>query len=150
MTNDERPSQPTTPSLASKSLRAEEKKPGLTPAEKALIEQICFAWAEHQGWPKGRWPRARRFDAVLITRWARRFGGSIERWKQAIARVPHGAAFTALTTPAAPGRTCLLEDVLVDSRGREATWSEEKRCDAEASKSIGTILRRLAKEAVDA
>jgi hypothetical protein len=107
-----------------------------------LIEQICFAWADHHGWPKGRWPRDRRYDAVLITVWARKLGGSIERWKAAIAGVPHDAAFTALTTAPAPGRICLLEEVLVDSRGREAAWADQKRRFAQDASRIGDVLRR--------
>ena len=145
MTNDERPSHQTTRSSSSvsTSLRAEEKKRGLTPAEKALIEQVCFAWAEHQGWPKGRWPRSRRYDAVLITLWVRKLGGSIDRWKLAITRVPRDAAFTALTTPPAPGRIPLLEEILVDTAGREAAWASEKKQHAEDSKTIGDVLRRM-------
>jgi hypothetical protein len=145
----ERPSHqtaPTSPSV-SKSLRASVEKHPLSAREKTLIEQICFAWAEHQGWPKGRWPRERRFDAVQITLWARRLGGSIDRWKQAIARVPHDAAFTALTTSPERGRVCLLEEVLIDSRGREAAWAQEKKQQAEGAKSIGQIMREAIKNA---
>jgi hypothetical protein len=125
---------------SSEALRAPAK---LRPDQKALIEQVCFIWAEHQGWSVVRWPKNRRYDAILITEWARRLGGSIDRWRAAIARVPHDAAFTALTTPPQPGRTCLLEDVLMDSRGREAAWAEEKHHHADDSRAVADVLRSM-------
>lgn len=115
----------------------------MTAAERTLIEQVCFAWAEHQGWPKGRWPRTRRYDAVLITLSVRRLGGSIDRWKAAMTRVPRGAAFTALTTPPAPGRTSLLEDVLIDTCGREVAWETEKRQHADEPHDVADVLRNM-------
>jgi hypothetical protein len=130
----------TTPS-SQNALRAAVQKPTkLTPAEKELITEVCYSWARHQGWPAGLWPRDRRYDAVQITEWVRKLGGSIEWWRSIIARVPRGAHFTWLTA-AGPSGSSRLEDRAIERR--ESEWATEKRRHAEDAKGIGNILRRM-------
>lgn len=108
--------------------------------EKGLIEQVCHAWAQHQGWPVGKWPRDRRYDAVLITEWVRKLGGPIDFWRDVITQVPKGAHFTLLTTKGPSGATW-IENFFIN--GREQRWAEQKKRFADDAVAIGDILKRM-------
>ncbi len=112
----------------------------LSPVEKALIEQVAGAWAEHQGWRAGKWPSNRRYDAVLITEWVRKLGGPLECWRDIIALAPRGAHFTWLTTPGPAGASRIQSAII---SGREARWSSMKKQYAEEAKDVGAVLRRM-------
>ncbi len=145
---DRRSSQ-TTPSSSSGSnaLREPEDKRPLTPEQQDQIRQVAFIWAAWHGWPKGQWPRDRRYDAVQITEWVRRLGGSPDFWRAAIALVPHDAHFTALTT-VGPSGLSRLENLLITQR--EGRWVEQKKRYAREAVTIGDVMRRAMAQSVGA
>jgi len=137
----ERRSHQTTPSSSSGSnaLREPVERRPLTTEQQEQIRQVCFIWAEWHGWPRGQWPRDRRYDAVQITEWVRRLGGAPDFWRAAIALVPHDAHFTALST-IGPSGLSRLENLLITQR--EGGWAEQKKRYAREAVSIGDVMRK--------
>jgi hypothetical protein len=105
---------------------------------RATGSELCRAWARVQGWQ--HWPKDRRYDAILLNRWARR-GYPLEAWLATFRRAPAGARVTWLTQPGLFGLTPLEEVWL---RHQERRYGAHKAAElAEAWRTRQGRLVRL-------
>ena len=75
-----------------------------------LRDEVMQLWARHQSWPRGVWPKDRRHDLIQIQHYVKLLALPLDFWREAIGRVPAGAAFRWLTTGPAPGHIGRLEE----------------------------------------
>jgi hypothetical protein len=110
---------------------------------KQRIDEVSRCWAEAHGWPLGKWPRARRYDAILIREWVAKLNAPLNFWEEVIqhaCRFDPDVHFTWLVTGPNAQRVGLLLDRYTQWRERE--YERSKQTQPRESTHIANVLQR--------
>jgi hypothetical protein len=121
-----------------------EKRQRRTTEQQVLFNDVCVEWARSRGWPDGKWPKKRSYDALLIGRMVVKLGAPLDFWKRAIAAVPLGFEFSWLVKGPQAGQIGRAEQWWLNEMERRrnaARPREEVVRGASGMRALGDILR---------